>query len=88
MDQADEELRETIKHMWPLQGPKMLDLLIPPREMLNGNNLTVGKIYGGLLILESWRTSRFGQKSSGLQVSVMFFAGFRRGMKNVLFTNE
>lgn len=72
MDQADEELRETIKHMWPLQGPKMIDLLVPPRGLLNGNNLTVGKIYGGLLILESWRSSRFGQTSSTLPVSLIF----------------
>lgn len=69
MDQADEDLRHTIKHMWPLQGPKLVDLLVPPRELLNGNNLTVGKIYGGLLILESWRSSRFGQLNSGLPVS-------------------
>ncbi|KAJ6647412.1 Voltage-dependent calcium channel type A subunit alpha-1, partial [Pseudolycoriella hygida] len=68
MDKADEELRETIKHMWPLQGPKMIDLLVPPKEVLNGNNLTVGKIYGGLLILESWRSSRFGQISSNLPI--------------------
>ncbi|XP_037047740.1 voltage-dependent calcium channel type A subunit alpha-1-like isoform X2 [Bradysia coprophila] len=68
MDQADEELRHTITRMWPLQGPKMADLLVPPRETLNGTNMTVGKIYGGLLILESWRTSRFGQTSSGLQI--------------------
>ncbi|KAG4066501.1 hypothetical protein HA402_007137 [Bradysia odoriphaga] len=68
MDQADEELRRTITHMWPLQGPKMADLLVPPRETLNGKNMTVGKIYGGLLILESWRSSRFGQTSSGLQI--------------------
>lgn len=69
MDQADEELRETIRHMWPLQGPKMINLLVPPRDLLNANNLTVGKIYGGLLILESWRSSRFGQISNGLPVS-------------------
>jgi len=29
MDQADEELRETIRHIWPLQARKILDLLIP-----------------------------------------------------------
>ncbi|KAG4066428.1 hypothetical protein HA402_007064 [Bradysia odoriphaga] len=66
MDHADEELRETIKHMWPFQGPKMIDLLVPPKEMLNGKNMTVGKIYGGLLILESWRSSRFGKNATNL----------------------
>ena len=28
---------------------------------LNGMRLTVGKIYGGLMILDTWRTSRFGK---------------------------
>ncbi|XP_049806868.1 voltage-dependent calcium channel type A subunit alpha-1-like [Schistocerca nitens] len=32
MDQADEELRETIQNIWPLQAKKMLDLLIPRKE--------------------------------------------------------
>lgn len=61
MDQADEELRETITHIWPLQSKKMLDLLVPRNDVLNQGKLTVGKIYAGLLILESWRSTRFGQ---------------------------
>ncbi|XP_049884551.1 voltage-dependent calcium channel type A subunit alpha-1 isoform X3 [Pectinophora gossypiella] len=61
MDQADEELRETITHIWPLQAKKMLDLLVPRNDVLNAGKLTVGKIYAGLLILESWRSTRFGQ---------------------------
>ncbi|XP_054271366.1 voltage-dependent calcium channel type A subunit alpha-1-like isoform X7 [Macrosteles quadrilineatus] len=66
MDQADEELRDTIKQIWPLQAKKILDLLIPKNEELGKDKLTVGKIYGGLLILESWRSTRFGQlESSG-----------------------
>lgn len=68
MDQADEELRETIQMIWPFQAKKMLDLLIPRSERLNKINLTVGKVYGGLLILESWRNSRFGQLESGIPV--------------------
>lgn len=32
MDQADEELRETIRHIWPLQARKILDLLIPKSD--------------------------------------------------------
>ncbi|XP_055677358.1 voltage-dependent calcium channel type A subunit alpha-1 isoform X1 [Lutzomyia longipalpis] len=66
MDQADEELRETIRHIWPLQAKKILDLLIPQNDTLNQGKLTVGKIYAGLLILESWRNTRFGQIDSGL----------------------
>lgn len=61
MDKADEELRVTVTHIWPLQAKKMLDLLIPRKTELNSGKLTVGKIYAGMLILESWRTTRFGQ---------------------------
>ncbi|XP_046610491.1 voltage-dependent calcium channel type A subunit alpha-1 isoform X1 [Neodiprion virginianus] len=61
MDQADDELRVTIQNIWPLQARKMLDLLIPKKDELNKDKLTVGKIYAALLILESWRTTRFGQ---------------------------
>lgn len=88
MNQADDELRHTIKHMWPLQGPKLIDLLVPPREMLNGNHLTVGKIYGGLLILESWRSSRFGQTNSGLPVSLVFERCMKEGAVVSLEMNE
>ncbi|KAL5233820.1 hypothetical protein ACI65C_001230 [Semiaphis heraclei] len=69
MDQADEELKETIRHIWPLQARKILDLLIPKSDCLNAGKLTVGKIYAGLLILESWKSTRFGQvESSNPQV--------------------
>ncbi|XP_034948346.1 voltage-dependent calcium channel type A subunit alpha-1 isoform X10 [Chelonus insularis] len=64
MDQADEELRDTIRAIWPLQAKKMLDLLIPRKEELSRGKLTVGKIYAGLLILENWKTTRFGQIQS------------------------
>jgi voltage-dependent calcium channel N type alpha-1B len=32
MDQADEELRETVQNIWPLQAKKMLDLLVPKND--------------------------------------------------------
>ena len=32
MDRADEELKETVKHLWPLQSIKKLDLVVPPKE--------------------------------------------------------
>lgn len=38
MDQADDELRDTIKNIWPLQAKKMLDLLVPKSQ---------GKEFGG-----------------------------------------
>ena len=65
MDQADQELRETITHIWPLQAKKILDLLVPRSEELNAGKLTVGKIYAGFLILESWRNTKFGQMEGG-----------------------
>lgn len=61
MDQADDELKETIKNIWPLQAKNIVDLLVPRPDQLNNSKLTVGKIYAGLLILESWRSTRFGQ---------------------------
>uniref|UniRef100_T1HGE4 Voltage-dependent calcium channel type A subunit alpha-1 n=1 Tax=Rhodnius prolixus TaxID=13249 RepID=T1HGE4_RHOPR len=69
MDQADEELRDTVRSIWPLQAKKMLDLLIPRNEDIGKGKLTVGKIYAGLLILECWRTTKFGQiESTGAPV--------------------
>jgi hypothetical protein len=43
--------------------------------------LTVGKIYGGLLILENWRQTRFGKiQQSGLQVTIWIAAELRSMM--------
>lgn len=76
MDQADQELRETITHIWPLQAKKMIDLLVPRSEELNAGKLSVGKIYGGLLILESWRNTKFGQLETDAPVSKSIYAFF------------
>ncbi|CAK1548185.1 unnamed protein product [Leptosia nina] len=74
MDQADEELRETITRIWPLQAKKMIDLLVPRSDVLNAGKLTVGKIYAGLLILESWRSTRFGQtEPQGVPFSTVLY---------------
>lgn len=71
MDQADSELRETIRHIWPLQAKKLIDLLVPRNDELNAGKLTVGKIYAGLLILESWKNTRFGQLESEAPVCII-----------------
>ncbi|VVC29317.1 Voltage-dependent calcium channel, alpha-1 subunit,Voltage-dependent L-type calcium channel, IQ- [Cinara cedri] len=73
MDQADEELRETVRHIWPLQARKILELLIPKSDCLNAGKLTVGKIYAGLLILESWKSTKFGQVESSNPQHSSFF---------------
>lgn len=79
MDIADEELRDTIRMIWPLQARKMMELLVPRKEVLNKFNLTVGKIYGGLLILESWRSTRFGKRKSrfGVRKFIVFSLEFQ-----------
>ncbi|XP_043276724.1 voltage-dependent calcium channel type A subunit alpha-1 isoform X14 [Venturia canescens] len=67
MDRADDELRETIRNIWPLQAKKMLDLLIPRKEELGKDKLSVGKIYACLLIVENWKAPKFGQSQAGTQ---------------------
>jgi hypothetical protein len=46
--------------LW-LTHRNFLFLYIVQFKELNTGKLTVGKIYGGLLILENWKTTRFGQ---------------------------
>merc|ERR1719412_569967 len=62
MDQADVELRETILKVWSFAARSKIDLLVPKTSEIGRGRLTVGKIYGGLLILENWKTSRFGAR--------------------------
>lgn len=76
MDVADSELRDTIRMIWPLHAPKMTDLLVPRREKGDKLTLSTGKIYAGLLILDSWRTSRFGQMRSHLGVRNEIYSYF------------
>jgi len=61
MDQADVELRETILKVWSLTGKSKIDLLVPCTPSVGRGRLTVGKIYGGLLILDNWKQTKFGQ---------------------------
>ncbi|KAK3088414.1 hypothetical protein FSP39_018877 [Pinctada imbricata] len=63
MDKKDEEMQEMIKRMWPIQASKkkMLNLLVPPKSELNDGNMTVGKIYVGLIIADNWRAYKASQ---------------------------
>lgn len=36
----------------------MVDLLVPPNNVLNTGKMTVGKIYAGILMLETWRNNK------------------------------
>uniref|UniRef100_A0A158QKQ1 Voltage-dependent calcium channel type A subunit alpha-1 n=1 Tax=Haemonchus placei TaxID=6290 RepID=A0A158QKQ1_HAEPC len=67
MDEADEELRQTLKKIWPLKAKKnMIDLVVPPNHELCFQKLTVGKIYAGLLILENYRAKKSGTEVGSL----------------------
>ena len=75
MDAADRELRETIRRIWPIQSRKMLDVLVPPGCELGRERVTVGKIYAGLLIIENWKSTRFGRNQPvGLPVSTKTYS--------------
>uniref|UniRef100_A0AC34F530 EF-hand domain-containing protein n=1 Tax=Panagrolaimus sp. ES5 TaxID=591445 RepID=A0AC34F530_9BILA len=66
MDEADEELRQTLRKIWPLKAKKnMIDLVVPPNVELQFQKLTVGKIYAGLLILENYRAKKSGTEIGG-----------------------
>lgn len=71
MDAADKELRETIRHIWPLQAKKYLDLVVPAPPEKGQKRMTVGKVYAGLLMIENWKTTKFGKiaPAGGVPVS-------------------
>jgi hypothetical protein len=71
MDQADQELRLAIGRSWPFtKRDGKLDLLVPPPAETGPNKLTVGKIFGGMLILENWKLTRFGTTLSTTHKSI------------------
>ena len=41
MDKADEELKESIKKLWPLLNVKKLNLLVPPKDGKSLNKITL-----------------------------------------------
>lgn len=41
MDQADNELKETIRKIWPLQAKKAINKLLPPDDGMNINSLKI-----------------------------------------------
>merc|ERR1719189_596255 len=60
MDQADQELRAAISKIWPfVKRDGSIDIIVPPAEETGPNKLTVGKIFGGMLILENWKLTKF-----------------------------
>uniref|UniRef100_A0A914Y1L2 Voltage-dependent calcium channel alpha-1 subunit IQ domain-containing protein n=1 Tax=Panagrolaimus superbus TaxID=310955 RepID=A0A914Y1L2_9BILA len=72
MDEADEELRQTLRKIWPLKAKKnMIDLVVPPNVELQFQKLTVGKIYAGLLILENYRAKKSGTELLSKQILLL-----------------
>merc|ERR1719189_851779 len=66
MDQADQELRHAIGKSWSFtKRDGKLDLLVPPPEETGPSKLTVGKIFGGMLILENWKLTKFSAMPAG-----------------------
>ncbi|XP_076823627.1 voltage-dependent calcium channel type A subunit alpha-1-like isoform X3 [Clavelina lepadiformis] len=63
--QLDQDLRKEIQLAWPNLSAKKLSLLLPPEEE---TNVTVGKVYGAMLMYEHWRAykSRRDGKTSSL----------------------
>ena len=45
--------------MWPITRAGKIDLLVPTEDTTGQGKLTVGKLYGGVLIYEIWKTTRF-----------------------------
>ncbi|KAK2510989.1 hypothetical protein Q9966_016756 [Columba livia] len=53
--QMDAELRKEMVAIWPNLSPKNLDLLVTPHK---STDLTVGKIYAAMMIMEYYRQSK------------------------------
>ncbi|KQK84743.1 hypothetical protein AAES_45762 [Amazona aestiva] len=51
----DAELRKEMVAIWPNLSPKNLDLLVTPHK---STDLTVGKIYAAMMIMEYYRQSK------------------------------
>ncbi|KAH9505340.1 hypothetical protein Btru_058406 [Bulinus truncatus] len=83
MDRRDDEMRETIKKLWPVQGKKMMDLLMPPSDELDEGKMSVGKIYAGLLISENWKAYKASQNASNnFKMRPSLFRRLMGGMKS------
>ncbi|XP_057716493.1 voltage-dependent P/Q-type calcium channel subunit alpha-1A isoform X9 [Corythoichthys intestinalis] len=62
--QMDAELRKEMMAIWPNLSQKHLDLLVTPHK--SATDLTVGKIYAAMMIMEYYRQSKM-KRSQALQ---------------------
>ena len=61
--------------LWPLLGRHKVELLVPTTPAIGRGKLTVGKIYGGLLILENWKQTKFGTVDQPISTKVSSYIG-------------
>uniref|UniRef100_A0A5K3EI23 Voltage-dependent L-type calcium channel subunit alpha n=1 Tax=Mesocestoides corti TaxID=53468 RepID=A0A5K3EI23_MESCO len=64
LDQLNEELRGVIKKIWKRTSPKLLDQILPPKEL---DVVTVGKFYATFLIqnwFREWQKRKMIQKDT------------------------
>ncbi|OAF64984.1 hypothetical protein A3Q56_07288, partial [Intoshia linei] len=62
MMELDKSLRNTIETLWPVYPKTKLDIILPYRNNIPVEVLTVGKMYACQLIIESWRASKLEKK--------------------------
>ncbi|KAH9505338.1 hypothetical protein Btru_058404 [Bulinus truncatus] len=66
MNKKDEEMRETLRKLWPVQTKKILNLMVPQNDELEEGKMTVGKIYAGLLITDNWKSFKANKNVANL----------------------
>ncbi|XP_078604561.1 voltage-dependent calcium channel type A subunit alpha-1-like isoform X1 [Branchiostoma floridae x Branchiostoma japonicum] len=67
-NKADRELRDALINTWPQVPRKTIDMLMPPDEELRKDRLTVGKIYGALLLhdyFKQWKAKKLKEQTRG-----------------------
>ncbi|VDO15446.1 unnamed protein product [Rodentolepis nana] len=73
LDQLNEELRSVIKKIWKRTSPKLLDQILPPKEL---DVVTVGKFYATFLIqnwFREWQKRKMIQKDTRYIPQIMQF---------------
>ena len=55
------------------QALHKVELLVPTTPAIGRGKLTVGKIYGGLLILENWKQTKFGTVDKPFSTKVCLY---------------
>uniref|UniRef100_A0A8C3RH49 Voltage-dependent R-type calcium channel subunit alpha n=1 Tax=Cyanoderma ruficeps TaxID=181631 RepID=A0A8C3RH49_9PASS len=70
--QLDSELQKEILTIWPHLSQKMLDLLVP---MPKTSDLTVGKIYAAMMIMDYYKQSKAKKQRQQLEEQVRLIQG-------------